>query len=206
MEERVVANMELVGGRAAVDFINTVSDRSTGAPHDRLRTFGDVVDWCVRVELFGNIEAGRLKDAAAARPSDAEAALVRIREIREAIYELFLSHIQNRSPDPAAVESVNGVLAEGLRNRRLKPGDGEFCWTWTEQPERLDWMLWPLVWSAAELLTSSEIERLKECAQDDCRWVFLDLSRNRSRRWCTMDECGNRAKARRHYHRHRAAD
>ena len=75
---------------------------------------------------------------AAALLSDAEAALVRIREIREAIYELFLSHIQNRSPDPAAVESVNGVLAEGLRNRRLKPGDGEFCWTWTEQPERLE--------------------------------------------------------------------
>jgi predicted RNA-binding Zn ribbon-like protein len=65
-------------------------------------------------------------------------------------------------------------------------------------------MLWPLAWSATELLGSDDVGRLKECAQDDCRWLFLDLSKNRSRRWCSMEQCGNRAKAKRHYERRKS--
>lgn len=198
--------MSLVGGRPVLDFVNTVSDRSTGVPYDRIRSFDDLVEWCVRVELFGRTEAGRLADAAAERPADADAALERARRLREALFELFSAEVEGRTPDGAALEVVNGVLTEGLRNRRLHPDAGGYCWTWSERPQRLDWMLWPLAWSAAELLTSSDVARLKQCAQDDCRWIFLDLSRNRSRRWCTMEDCGNRAKARRHYRRHRTAD
>lgn len=202
--DRTVANMQLVGGRPVVDFVNTVSDRSTGAPYDRLRTYGDFLDWCVRVEVLGRHEAERLASAATARPDAADAALERARVLREALYELFASAADGREPPPEALEVINGVLAEGMTHRRLAPVRQGFAWGWDGRAARLDWMLWPLAWSAAELLTGSEIGRLKECAQDDCRWVFLDLSKNRSRRWCTMEDCGNRAKARRHYHRHRA--
>jgi predicted RNA-binding Zn ribbon-like protein len=204
-EERTVGNMALVGGRPVVDFVNTVSDRSTGRPYDRLRTFADLLEWCVRVELFGRSEARRLAEEAAARPAEAEEALERARSLREALFRLFEAAAEGRSPPGDALAEVNGIVSEGLRNRRLHATDHGICWSWTERPARLDWMLWPLAWSAAELLTSSEVGRLKQCAQDDCRWIFLDLSRNRSRRWCTMEDCGNRAKARRHYHRHRAA-
>ena len=201
---RTVANMELVGGRPVVDFVNTLSDRSTGTPYDRLRTYGDLLDWCVRVALFGTAEAGRLTAVAEACPAAADAALGRAHEVREALYQLFRAETADQEPPPAALNLVNAVLAEGLSNRRLQPGRDGFGWAWNAGPDRLDWMLWPLVWSAAELLTSAEVARLKECGQPDCRWVFLDLSKNRSRRWCTMDDCGNRAKARRHYQRHRA--
>ena len=205
-DARTVANMSLVGGRPVVDFVNTVSDRSTGVPYDRLRTFDDLLELCVRIELFGHAEAGRLAEAAAERAADAEAALERARRFREALFELFDAEVGHRPPLPSAVDIVNDVLAEGLKNRRLEPHPDGYSWVWSERAHRLDWMLWPLAWSAAELLTSSEVGRLKQCAQDDCRWIFLDLSRNRSRRWCTMEDCGNRAKARRHYHRHRTAD
>jgi predicted RNA-binding Zn ribbon-like protein len=198
--------MSLVGGRPVVDFVNTVSDRSTGVPYDRLRTFDDLLELCVRIELFGPAEAGRLAEAAAARPADAETALDRARQLREALFELFDAELDHRTPPPSALDIVNDVLAEGLGNRRLEPHADGYSWGWSGRANRLDWMLWPLAWSAAELLTSSDIGRLKQCAQDDCRWIFLDLSRNRSRRWCTMEDCGNRAKARRHYHRHRTAD
>jgi predicted RNA-binding Zn ribbon-like protein len=204
--DRTVANMELVGGRPVVDFINTVSDRATDRPHERLRSFDDLLEWCVRVGLFEPAEAARLATAAKERPNEAVAAVERARELREALFALFTAEIQDRAAPASPLEIVNGVLSEGMGNRRLRPGGDGLRWTWTERPERLDWMLWPLAWSAAELLTSADVTRLKECGQDDCRWIFLDLSKNRSRRWCTMEECGNRAKARRHYHRHRAAD
>ena len=67
--------------------------------------------------------------------------------------------------------------------------------------EALERPLWPVLWAAAELLTSADRDRVRACASDPCRWLFLDLSRNRSRRWCSMEDCGNRAKARRHYAR-----
>ena len=204
--DRTVANMDLVGGRPVVDFVNTVSDRASARPHDRLRTFGDLLEWCVRVGLVEPAEAERLAAAAVERPSDGEKALLRARELREALFDLFTAKIEDRTPPPAALEVVNSLLAEGMGHRRLEPGGDGLGWAWGAPAGRLDRVLWPLAWSAAELLTSAELERLKRCGQDDCRWIFLDLSKNRSRRWCTMEDCGNRAKARRHYHRHRGVD
>ena len=80
-----------------------------------------------------------------------------------------------------------------------------FTWTWLDEPLSLDTPLWPVARSAAELLTSSELSALRLCASDRCAWLFLDTSRNGSRRWCSMRTCGNRAKARRHHARVRAS-
>lgn len=83
---------------------------------------------------------------------------------------------------------------------RLIATDSSFAWEWTET-DQLEFILWQVVRSTADLLTSPERDRIRECAGEDCGWVFLDLSRNRSRRWCDMEDCGNRAKAHRHYDR-----
>jgi predicted RNA-binding Zn ribbon-like protein len=80
---------------------------------------------------------------------------------------------------------------------------GGYALSWPDSAE-LDRMLWPLATSALSLLLSEEVGRIKECAADDCHWLFLDSSRNQSRRWCDMKACGNRAKARHYYHRHQA--
>lgn len=91
---------------------------------------------------------------------------------------------------------------------RHVPGDaaGRFAWSWADEPLDLEMPLWPIARSAAELLTSpAALPTLRLCASERCAWLFLDTSRNGSRRWCSMRTCGNRAKARRHHARVRAA-
>jgi len=81
-----------------------------------------------------------------------------------------------------------------------------FVWSRADATDSLTAPLRPVVRSAAELLTSDLVDRVRECHGDDCTWLFLDQSRNRSRRWCSMESCGNRAKVRRHYRRRQGAD
>ncbi len=201
--ERNVANMALVGGKPVVDFVNTLSDRALPAPLERLATYQDLLLWCVRSELFGEAEKSRLEALAAKHPAEAEHALALARTLRELLFRLFDATAEGQDPPTEALGNFNTMLQEAARHRRLESSDGDLRWLWFRGDDRLDWMLWPLVWSAAELLESDDRARLKECAQNDCRWLFLDLSKNRSRRWCTMEECGNRAKAKRHYAKRR---
>jgi predicted RNA-binding Zn ribbon-like protein len=100
---------------------------------------------------------------------------------------------------------LNDALAAGARYRRLVPEREGFGWTWVESEEPLEDVLWPVAQSAAELLTSDAMERVKECRNQQCTWLFVDRSRNGSRRWCDMKDCGNRAKARRHYARQKGS-
>jgi len=93
---------------------------------------------------------------------------------------------------------LNRVLAR----LRVSPGRRRLLWAW-EGPE-LEEPLWPVVWSAADLLTSGRPDPLRACANPDCGWLFIDRSRRRNRRWCDMNECGSRAKARRYYARKRS--
>ena len=83
----------------------------------------------------------------------------------------------------------------------ITPAGGAFAWTWAVGAEELDRVVWPVVRSAAALLTSGSLERVRQCAGDGCDWLFVDLSKNQSRRWCSMDMCGSRAKSRRYYRR-----
>jgi len=85
----------------------------------------------------------------------------------------------------------------------MVPTDGAWRWEFVDG-EELDSMLWPIVRDAAELLTSRDFDRVTECSGSDCTWLFADKSRNRSRRWCDMAECGNRSKARRFYRRQKS--
>ena len=80
-----------------------------------------------------------------------------------------------------------------------------FAWDWTPE-NALDRVLWPVVRDAAELLSGEDLDRVGRCADANCGWLFLDTSRNHSRRWCSMKDCGNRAKARRHYQRTAASE
>jgi len=84
------------------------------------------------------------------------------------------------------------------------PTDAGFTWVWAEGGRALDCMLWPVARSAADLLTAGELPAIRQCQGSQCGWLFLDTSRNRTRVWCDMRVCGNRAKARRHHARLRA--
>jgi predicted RNA-binding Zn ribbon-like protein len=107
-------------------------------------------------------------------------------------------------PLPADLATLNGLLSRILPHLQLIPSGEGFTWGWARSKTDLEQVFWPVVYAAAELLTSEKLARLGQCAGQDCGWLFLDTSRNHSRRWCEMQHCGNRVKARRHYRRRQA--
>ena len=147
-----------------------------------------------------------LLQEAARRPAQAAAVLEQAIALREAIYRIFSAVAHKLPPEAADLDNLNAALSEALSRSQIIPAADGFAWDWSGDGA-LDQMLWPIARSAADLLTSEEIHRIGECADDrGCGWLFLDMSRNHSRRWCDMKDCGNRAKASRHYQRQRVAD
>jgi predicted RNA-binding Zn ribbon-like protein len=193
---------ELSGGSLCLDFANTVDSRPTAEPRELLGDYGDLVRWSVQSEVLTASQADRLLAEAGRQKGRAASVLRRAREVREAIFEVFWARAREAPPPAAAIRTLNEQLPSALARLRLVE-DGAGCrWEW-EDEDALDRMLWPVVRSAAELLTSDELDRVRECSADNCAWLFLDRSKNRSRRWCDMAVCGNRAKVRRFRQRSR---
>src|ERR1035441_1603368 len=122
--------------------------------------------------------------------------------LRESLYRTFSAIAAGMHVPPADVQEINDFALVALQHRKLARTNREYRWEWQfDGSDLLDRILWPVAESAAELLTSEARAAIRECRAPDCEWLFLDHSRNRSRRWCDMKSCGNRQKARRHYQR-----
>lgn len=195
---------ELSGGRLCLDFANTLSKRLTSHPKELLASYGDLAAWSRQAGLVTEREAGVLIREAKRRPADAAAVLERATALREAIYRIFSAVAGEGPAGGGDLATLNAALSEALPLLGIVPKGGSFAWRWTGDGQRLDRMLWPVTRSAADLLTSGELAAVRECEAESCAWLFMDRSRNRSRRWCDMKACGNRAKARRHYERKKA--
>ena len=190
----------LSGGRLCLDLANTVSWRAGGRPIERLERAEDLVRWARQAGIVTAREAGRLVEAVRRDPVQGATALARARGVREAIYRLFAALADGRTPVPADLARINKELSEALRHIRVaRRADGSFTWEWDSKRPPVSGLLWPVARSAADVLTSDDLGRLKKCPSADCGWIFLDTTRNGTRRWCAMTVCGNRAKARRHY-------
>lgn len=194
----------LVGGRLCLDFCNTVRDRD-GHPEDRLVDYGALVGWSWRAGILNREEAGRLVRMGRRSPTEAVAVHQRSLLLREALHEVLLPAAEGSDVPPQALDVINSELGRALARSQVLQAAGGFTWIWAEGGRALDSMLWPIARSAADLLTSGERTAVRSCGGPDCGWVFLDTSRNRTRRWCDMRLCGNRAKARRHHERSRAS-
>jgi predicted RNA-binding Zn ribbon-like protein len=197
-----IESVELVGGDPALDFVNTGSRRERGPFRERLTDFGALRIWSERVGLLSMEESAELARAAKRRPDEAESILARARELREALYRLFTARSAGLPVAADDLERLSDELARSLTVRRIEESDGALEYVWP-RPRPLEGILWPIVTSAADLLMEGDFERVKECGGDNCNWLFYDASKNRSRRWCEMKDCGNRAKARRYQARHR---
>ena len=207
---------KLVGGRLCLDFVNTVAarvaarkPRASGKAgdaigRDRLGAYPDLVRWSRRAGALAAGEAEELLGRARRRPSAAAAAFRRAVGLREAIYRIFIAVIKEWGAQASDLEILNRELAAARARERVVAGEEGFEWEWDRPTPGLDRMLWPVVRSAAELLTSAELGFARECQGEDCGWLFLDTSRNRTRRWCDMSDCGNLAKVRR-FRRRRGA-
>jgi predicted RNA-binding Zn ribbon-like protein len=119
------------------------------------------------------------------------------------MYRILSEIAHEHPPDAADLDIFNAALSEAMAHMRIAAVGSGFGWEWMGGADNLERMLWPVAWSAGELLLSDDRKYLRECGGHDCDWLFLDTSRNHSRRWCDMKTCGNRAKARRHYERAR---
>ena len=194
---------ELVGGRLCLDFVNTLNgSRETGETEEKLSSYGDLVAWGRQAGVVTEREARRLLKEAERDTNGAARALARARELRAAIYRIFYAAAHDgRPPARSDLGVLNAALSEALAQQRLVKTNEGFALGFGTEGDRLERVVWPVALSAAEVLTSGEVARTRVCEADDCAWLFMDLSKNRSRRWCDMKYCGNRAKSRRHYER-----
>jgi predicted RNA-binding Zn ribbon-like protein len=194
-------NLALLGGGLCLHFINMLEPRGTDHPREFLRSLSDLVDWSHHTGLLTDELAQRLRREAESRSAEAASVSERAVALRENLYGIF-SAIAQDQPSPAEdLDRFNALLRQVLARLRIIPSRGSFAWDWRDGHGALDQMLWPVVCSAADLLTSGDLDRAKQC--DGCGWLFVDGSRSRTRRWCDVRICGNRAKARRHYERQR---
>jgi predicted RNA-binding Zn ribbon-like protein len=185
-----------------LDFANTLQWHASENPQENLRTYHDLVKWSRNEGLLSEDEAQKLIRQADQDSIDAEKALKKARELREAIYRIFSSVAAGSVPENKDLNIINKNLSKAMTRSRIVIKGKDFAWDFGEDKDVLDWMLDSVVRSSADLLVSDQLNRVKECADDrGCGWLFVDRSRNRSRKWCDMKDCGNRAKAKRFYER-----
>jgi len=201
--------MKFVGGSLCLDFVNTV-DAWAGSPgRAPLQPYGDtpirekIVDYNALVRwgrlafAISETDASHLIERGASHPHDASATLLRALRLRRTLYRILKAVLQRWEPECTDLDVLHRELAIARKHERLGFREGSFHWTWDDASEPLDRIIWPVTRSAADLLTSAELNRLRQCKGEECGWLFLDTSRNRSRHWCDMSDCGNRDKVRR---------
>ncbi|MFC3125175.1 CGNR zinc finger domain-containing protein [Pseudoroseomonas globiformis] len=191
-EQKRPGTLHRVGGHPALDFANTISWRDTPHRLDHLQTPEDLVLWARQTDVPG-------MEPLPAFPAAAQALLGRCVTLRGAILEAGLALAAGREAPPAALSAILAAAAEAASHLRLIPAPGPYAL----RGRGLDSLPGLLAWSMLDLLRSDRLAGLKCCPAHDCGWLFLDTSRNRSRRWCAMASCGNRAKARQFRTAHR---
>jgi predicted RNA-binding Zn ribbon-like protein len=206
-EER---SFKLRGGDVSLDFVNTVGWRLTGSPREYLSSYEDLLDWGRQARLLALEEKEGLFRQATLDPEVAQETLSRALALREEVYRMISRAVAGESQDESDLSTLNRELSISLSHLRVVPADGTYTWGWDQSGDEgripLDSPLWPVAQSAAELLTSEKLGRVKLCAGEGCGWIFLDESRNSSRRWCDSRDCGNRERVRRHLARKRASN
>ena len=197
---------EFDGGTISLDFVNTVSGMRAGNdPRDRVVTYPDLVYWAAQIGLIDDRQAAALYDRAEREPGHAAHAHAEAIRRREALHDVVLAAVDERPAPAAALETLNGWIADAMAKRRFRmTAPGKFEASLEDDGDLLAFLR-PVALDAAELL-EHEVSRglvgvCEERLVGRCAWLFLDTSRNHSRRFCNMDECGNRAKQRRHYQR-----
>jgi predicted RNA-binding Zn ribbon-like protein len=190
--------IELAGGALALDFANTVGGTHVHPTHEHLRSYEDIARFAVLAGALSASVSKRLTQKAERDPRRAEAVYVLGIALRESIWAVFSALASGESPRDADLDLIADAAAAGAARLRLVYDRDGVSWSLPSDGEELERPLWDIARSAADILTSAEQrDRVKECASTTCEWVFLDRSKNRSRRWCDMSDCGNRAKARR---------
>jgi predicted RNA-binding Zn ribbon-like protein len=198
----------LHGGHPALDFVNTLDWRARpkaeGGPEEMLVSYGALLAWCRRLDILSDRTAAELERYAVRHPAQADAVLAEALGLREALHGLAQASRQGRAARPADLDVLNRCLLRYPEGRVIAASGTRLGWKPHGDGLELGSPLGAIARLGADLLVTAEPNSIRCCAGPDCGWLFHDTSPNKRRRWCSMESCGNRAKARRHYERHRA--
>jgi len=191
----------LVGGHVALDLVNTVSWRLDSRRRDNLHDYAALIGWCQHAGLLDPGTAHRLLAEAPGRPRLTQQAVHDVRTLREHSHTLLASLADDGEPDRVVVTppGLRALLLDALAHSELTGPPMRWQLTPDQHPDipRL------LALQVLDLLQSPHLPLLRRCDGPGCGWFFLDRTRSHTRRWCSSSDCGNRARARRHYTRHR---
>ena len=198
------SRFEWVGGNLSLNFNNTVAWLSGEPPaHNRIGSYRDLLYWARQAGLISSDAHRKLNAEARRRPRAAARVLQRAYAVRSTIHGVFSAVARGNEPDEEQIESLNELLSRVPLRLRFTAQTQGFGWDWSGAGTDLSQVLWPIIWSAASLLNSDQLSHVRQCEAERCGWLFVDRSRRGNRKWCDMRDCGNRAKARRHYERQR---
>jgi predicted RNA-binding Zn ribbon-like protein len=190
----------LIAGHPALDFANALDNRyHPNGPVELIGSYKDLVRFCVQSALLNKTQMRHMLTRI--NEPEATAALESARELREAIERIFSALADQRNVDRNDLSVLNHHLEQALMHRKISKEKAGFVWTWEGIENFATGPLWPIAHAAGELLASEDRRFVRQCGRATCRWLFLDTSKNRSRRWCEMRVCGNRTKAQRYYKR-----
>jgi predicted RNA-binding Zn ribbon-like protein len=188
VDDRSPERLPLIGGALCLDFCNTISWRTSPEPVERLGGYDELLRWSVHA---GGIPPAAL-DAPNA-PSEAAAAYGRALALRSRLTAVFEAIAAGRDPGADDLDAVRLAYAEAISAARLRVAVVD----WPDVDGR-DRPLWPIAHSAWALLTAPQRPRVRLCGGAGCGWLFVDGTRNGSRRWCSGGDCGRRERVRRH--------
>jgi predicted RNA-binding Zn ribbon-like protein len=202
------APFDLCGGHAALDFVNSLDKRFGEEPVELLVDYGDLLRFAEQSQLM---DSSRIRTLArSVTPAAAARALRAARELREAMATVLYSHVDGHTPPHDAVLVLERRFHDADLHRELRWERGAASqnrppamqWRWGRFERDADLPVWMVSEAASALLLSRSMEHVRACGAATCRWLFLDTSKNHTRRWCNMKICGNRMKARRFQARH----
>jgi predicted RNA-binding Zn ribbon-like protein len=202
MSEKQEMKFQIIADELCLDFINTLDNRPV--PERRrelLGSYEDLADWAVQAGAINATLRAALTRQAKVHPAKARAVVCRAIDLRETLYRIVAGRLTRRRLADADRRALNVALGQALSHLQLRATRKGFRLDWAEEPVSLEAILWPIAGSAGQLLTSGDLGRVRQCGGKTCRWMFVDRSKNHSRRWCDMKVCGNRTKAQKFYQR-----
>ena len=193
------------GGALCLDFCNSGQSARGPSGTEWIAGFSDLIDWLEAAGAITRGQAGGLRRAAAASPRAAAQVWGRAIKFREALFRVLNARAEDGAVAREDLSDIEGEYARAAPFARLSRTGKGYRWSLDPSAAALDAALQPLVESAVSLLTSAKIERLRRCGNSTCYWLFIDETKNHSRRWCEMASCGNVVKVRRHREKARSA-
>jgi len=196
---------ELIGGNVCLDFINTLDDRPSDKPKELLTDYYELARFGEDAGILTPEQQDFLCENVHLMPGEAAGALRRAIHLREAMYAVFSALMKGQTVPPVEMDTLNAYIQDAALHSRLVESAGRCQWRFDNMGSAFDAMLWPIARAAADLLASSDVALVRACSSETCQWYFLDTSKNHHRRWCSMKQCGNRAKVRKFYAKKKTA-